>query len=57
MDVHQFLAGRPDVRALKSVQKMMEFVEANYARNNQINRDDIVQQGGNDENQNASQKR
>jgi len=36
---------------------MMDFIEANYARDNQVNRDDIVQQGGNDEDQDTSQKR
>jgi hypothetical protein len=41
----------------KSFQEMMDFIEANYARDNQVNRDDIVQQGGNEEDQDASQKR
>lgn len=36
---------------------MMDFVEANYARDNKVNRYDIIQQGGNDEDQDASQKR
>ena len=45
-----------DECAIKSVKKMMDFIEANHARDNQVNRDDIVQQGGNDEDQDAGQK-
>jgi hypothetical protein len=39
-----------------SVQKMMDFIETDYARDDQVNRDDIVQKSGNDEDQDASQK-
>jgi len=44
----------PDARDL--IKKMMDRIEANYARDDQINRDDIVQQRGNDEDQDARQK-
>jgi hypothetical protein len=45
----------PAARALQSVKKMMDRIEANYTRDDQINRYDIVQKRGNDEDQDASQ--
>jgi hypothetical protein len=36
---------------------MIDFVEAHRASDNQVNRDDIVQQSWSDENQDAGQKR
>jgi hypothetical protein len=40
--------------SFKSAQKMIDFIEANYARDNQVNCDNIVQKSGNNEDQDAS---
>jgi hypothetical protein len=58
MSPASWLAGalpKTDARG-QSVQKMMDFIETDYARDNQVNCDDIVQKSGNDEDQHASQK-